>query len=100
MAAAAAAKPPVSRSSMAGWLLLLVAVAAMQTTRSSAQSCMSELSNLNVCAPFVLPGASGSPSPDCCNALQSVQHDCLCSTLRIASRLPSVCNLPPFSCTR
>ncbi|XVF50776.1 hypothetical protein PTKIN_Ptkin04bG0130700 [Pterospermum kingtungense] len=83
-------------------LLVLVAVAAVQSQTVKAQSCVTELSNLNVCAPFVLPGTSDTttPSPACCGALQSVQHDCICSTLRISSQLPSRCNLPPLNCAR
>ncbi|KAK4769920.1 hypothetical protein SAY87_030452 [Trapa incisa] len=64
------------------------------------QSCPVQLSNLNVCAPFVVPGApTTAPSPDCCNALQLVSNDCLCSTLRIASTLPTACRVPPLSCS-
>ncbi|KAI4363645.1 hypothetical protein MLD38_019836 [Melastoma candidum] len=58
-----------------------------------------ELTNLNVCAPFVVPGARGiTPSNDCFSAVQSIQHDCLCNTLRIASRLPAMCQPPPLTC--
>ena len=92
-------KSLVSLSSQVAALLLLLAVAAVQTQTAKAQSCPNELANLNVCSPFVVPGATETnPSSDCCGALQSVQHDCLCSTLRIASRLPSQCNLPPLNC--
>ncbi|XP_039029068.1 stamen-specific protein FIL1-like [Hibiscus syriacus] len=80
-------------------LLVLLTVAAVRTQTAKAQSCTTQLTNLNVCAPFVVPGATQTnPSPDCCAALQSVQHDCFCSTLSIASRLPSQCNLPPLTC--
>ncbi|XP_057788185.1 stamen-specific protein FIL1-like [Salvia miltiorrhiza] len=62
-------------------------------------TCSSSLSSLNVCTPFVVPGATAAnPNADCCGALQAVNHDCLCSTLRIASRIPAQCNLPPLSC--
>ncbi|GAB4826384.1 Guanine nucleotide-binding protein alpha-3 subunit [Ancistrocladus abbreviatus] len=99
MAAAAAAKSPVSRSSKAALLMLLLLIAfTVQLIPSQAQNCPAELNNLNVCAPFVVPGANGTPSSECCGALQSVQHDCLCNTLRIASRLPSMCNIPPITC--
>ncbi|KAK2985118.1 hypothetical protein RJ640_022996 [Escallonia rubra] len=65
----------------------------------ASQTCSAGLGNLNVCAPFVVPGVTNSaPSADCCGALQSVQHDCLCNTLRIAARLPAQCNLPPLAC--
>ncbi|XP_022968421.1 stamen-specific protein FIL1 [Cucurbita pepo subsp. pepo] len=77
-------------------LLLLVSVLLWQS-QAQAQSCSTQLSNLNGCAPFVLPGAS-NPSPECCAALGAVQQDCLCSTLRISSTLPSLCRLPPLSC--
>ncbi|GAV72489.1 LTP_2 domain-containing protein [Cephalotus follicularis] len=90
----------VSVTCQVALLLLLLIALAVQTHMAQAQtSCTSELSNLNVCAPFVVPGATNTnPSADCCGALQSVQHDCLCNTLRIAARLPSQCNLPPLSC--
>ncbi|MCD7472951.1 hypothetical protein HAX54_014389 [Datura stramonium] len=62
-------------------------------------TCSASLNNLNVCAPFVVPGTTNpSPSADCCSALQSLDHECLCNTLRISARLPSQCNLPPISC--
>ncbi|XP_022734821.1 protein MEN-8-like [Durio zibethinus] len=89
----------LSSKAAAAALLLLLAVAAVQTQTAKAQSCANVLTNLNVCAPFVVPGATETnPSSECCGALQSVQHDCLCSTLTIASRLPSQCNLPPLNC--
>ncbi|GMH09012.1 hypothetical protein Nepgr_010852 [Nepenthes gracilis] len=95
----AAAKSLVSQRSKAALpLMLIAAVALLQVTRTRAQSCTAELTDLNVCAPFVVPGANGSPTSDCCGALQSVHRDCLCDTLRIASRLPSMCNLPPITC--
>ncbi|KAF3641063.1 Stamen-specific protein FIL1 [Capsicum annuum] len=63
-------------------------------------TCSASLSNLNVCAPFVVPGLTNpNPSAECCTAIQSVDHDCFCNTLRISARLPSQCNLPPLSCT-
>ncbi|KAK1409158.1 hypothetical protein QVD17_35683 [Tagetes erecta] len=62
------------------------------------QTCPNQLSNLNVCAPFVVPGSANMlPNSDCCLALQAVDHDCLCSTIRIASTLPTQCNYP-LSC--
>ncbi|XP_041008044.1 stamen-specific protein FIL1 [Juglans microcarpa x Juglans regia] len=80
--------------------VLMLVVLAVQTQTAQAQmSCPAELSNLNVCAPYVVPGAANVvPSSECCSALQSVQHDCLCSTLRIASQLPAQCNVPAVSC--
>ncbi|GMI75510.1 hypothetical protein HRI_001220300 [Hibiscus trionum] len=89
----------LSSQAAAAAILVLLTVAAVQTQTAKAQSCTTELTNLNVCAPFVVPGAAQTtPSPVCCAALQSVQHDCFCSTLSIASRLPSQCNLPPLAC--
>lgn len=83
-------------------VVFLVAVVMGQSwlgqAQGQAQSCSAQLSNLNGCAPFVLPGAASNPSPECCGALQGVQQDCLCSTIRIASTLPSLCHLPPLSC--
>lgn len=90
----------VSLSSQAAVLLLFLVVAlAAQAQTAQAQSCTAELNNLNVCAPYVVPGATNAmPNADCCGALRGVHHDCLCSTLRIASQLPSQCNLPPLTC--
>ncbi|XVF09817.1 hypothetical protein REPUB_Repub07fG0129000 [Reevesia pubescens] len=89
----------LSSQAAAAALLLFLAVAAVQTQTGEAQSCTDQLTNLNVCAPFVVPGAlNTNPSSECCGALQSVQHDCLCSTLRISSQLPSQCNLPALNC--
>lgn len=63
-------------------------------------TCPSELSNLTVCAPFVVPGAGPTTAgSECCTALQTVGHECLCNTLRIVARLPSQCGLPSISCT-
>ncbi|GAB4858218.1 hypothetical protein Ancab_009614 [Ancistrocladus abbreviatus] len=76
------------RGKAAALLLLLITL-----TPSQAQTCTAELTKLNVCAPFVVPGANSVPSSECCGALQSVQHDRLCNTLRIASGLPSACNI-------
>ncbi|XP_057481387.1 stamen-specific protein FIL1-like [Actinidia eriantha] len=61
------------------------------------QSCSAQLGDLNLCAPFVLPGAV-NPSAECCNALQAVGHECLCNTIRVSTRLPTQCNLPSISC--
>ncbi|CAK9136803.1 unnamed protein product [Ilex paraguariensis] len=98
----AAMKPLVSLSSLATLLVMIIALVVLQTqvAESQAQTCSGELSNLNVCAPFVMPGtgANANPSSDCCGALQAVDHDCLCNTIRIASRLPSQCNLPAVTC--
>lgn len=81
-------------------LLLVVAlVARTQMAWSQPSACSTQLNNLSVCAPFVVPGAPDStPSADCCTALQTIDDACMCSTLRIASRLPSHCNLTPVTC--
>ncbi|KAL0304229.1 UNVERIFIED_CONTAM: Stamen-specific protein FIL1 [Sesamum radiatum] len=68
-----------------------------QYSESDAQTCSSSLASLNVCAPFAVPGAA-PPSADCCAALQGVDHGCFCDTLRITSRIPAQCNLPPLNC--
>ncbi|KAF9668323.1 hypothetical protein SADUNF_Sadunf15G0116800 [Salix dunnii] len=61
------------RSSVA--VLLLLTALAVQTQLAHSQQCTSQLNNLNVCAPFVLPGAANtSPSAECCNALEAVQN--------------------------
>ena len=84
------------------YVVLVIAFVVMaQTAEAQAQVCSTELSNLNVCAPFVVPGAANSqPNSDCCQALGAVSHDCLCNTLRIASRLPSLCNIPALACSK
>nr|GMC93005.1 protein 108-like [Ipomoea batatas] len=83
-------------------VVLLVATA-LQSREAEAQTaadtCATQLGNINVCAPFVMPGmAASNPSADCCTALQSVDRDCICNTLRVSARLPSQCNIPPLSC--
>ncbi|EEF51434.1 protein MEN-8 [Ricinus communis] len=94
----AALRSLIALSSQAALLLLLVALA-MQTHLVHSQTCQNQLNSLNVCAPFVVPGAANtSPNAECCNALESVQNDCICNTLRIAGRLPSLCNLSPINC--
>lgn len=98
---ASAPKSLFSLGSQISVLLILLVVAHHGTQMTKAQSgaCTSELSNLNVCASFVVPGAANTkPSATCCNALQAVDHDCLCSTIRIASQLPSQCQIPPLAC--
>ncbi|XP_062076139.1 protein MEN-8-like [Humulus lupulus] len=79
-------------------LVFMIAVVVMAHT-AEAQVCSTQLSNLNVCAPFVVPGASvPHPTSDCCVALGALNHDCICNTLRIASQLPSLCNVPAVPC--
>ncbi|CAM8993440.1 unnamed protein product [Rhodiola kirilowii] len=85
MAAAAVLK------SVAMLLLILVETAQAQ------DSCPSQLSTLNVCTPFLMPGA-GNPSAECCGALRAVPRDCVCSTIRISARLPTSCSIPPLDC--
>ncbi|KAG9156166.1 hypothetical protein Leryth_015573 [Lithospermum erythrorhizon] len=83
-------------------LLLLLIVVQSQThiVKAQAQSCSTSLGNLNVCAPFLFPGASNTnPSDQCCSAIQATDHDCLCNFLRVSARLPTQCNLPIPSCS-
>ncbi|KAK7380264.1 hypothetical protein VNO78_32772 [Psophocarpus tetragonolobus] len=80
-------------------LVLLVVAHGTQMVKAQNRACTDELSNLNVCAPFVVPGAANTnPSATCCSALRAVDHQCLCNTLRIASQLPSLCQIPSFAC--
>ncbi|KAL6581547.1 Guanine nucleotide-binding protein alpha-3 subunit [Orobanche minor] len=91
----------VSMKSLFPLIMLVVLVTQNQLViETQAQNtCATALTSLNVCAPFVVAGAATtSPSSDCCEALQSVDHDCLCSTLRIASRMPAQCKLAPLTC--
>lgn len=92
-----ALKSLVSLSSQAALLFLLTALA-MQTKTAEAQNCPG-LNNLTSCQAFLLPGAA-NPTTACCNALQGVQHDCVCNALRIAQSLPTKCNLPPLTCSK
>lgn len=94
--------PISSRATLLLLVSVVVALAVVQTGQVQAQgrSCSADLGNLNVCAPFVLPGATNSkPSTECCSALQSIDHGCICDTLRIASQIPSQCSLPPLACS-
>ncbi|KAF1884662.1 hypothetical protein Lal_00028546 [Lupinus albus] len=93
----AALKSLFSLRSQVAVLLLLVVTLGFEMAMAQ-NICTSQLSNLNVCAPFVVPGALGAPSAGCCDALQAINRDCLCNTLRIASQLPSQCQLPPLGC--
>ncbi|ESQ31723.1 hypothetical protein EUTSA_v10005193mg [Eutrema salsugineum] len=78
--------------------VLFLAITAIETGPVvRAQECGNDLANVQVCAAMVLPG-SGSPSSECCVALQSTNKDCLCNALRAATSLPSLCNLPPVNC--
>ncbi|OIV98918.1 hypothetical protein TanjilG_07353 [Lupinus angustifolius] len=84
------------RSEVAVLLFLIMTLGS--DVAKAQNACTSHLSNLNVCAPFVVPGAAAAPSAGCCEALQAVNRDCLCNTLRIASQLPSQCQLPSLGC--
>ncbi|RDX68839.1 Protein MEN-8, partial [Mucuna pruriens] len=80
-------------------LVLLVVTQGTQMARAQSSSCSNQLSNLNVCAPYVVPGAAiTNPSATCCTALQAIDPNCLCNTIRISSQLPSQCQIPPLSC--
>ncbi|XP_004496598.1 stamen-specific protein FIL1 [Cicer arietinum] len=79
-------------------LILVIALGSKMETSEAQSSCPVQLSNLNVCAPFVVPGTNADPSADCCSALKATNRDCLCNTLRIASQLTSQCQLPSFGC--
>ncbi|GER25268.1 lipid-transfer protein [Striga asiatica] len=84
-------------SSSFGVVMILLIVA--HVTETGAQNlCGTSLAGLNVCAPFVVGPNPSPPSPACCGALQGVDHDCICNTIRIASRIPAQCNLPPLTC--
>ncbi|XP_019095837.1 PREDICTED: protein 108-like [Camelina sativa] len=79
---------------------VMVMLVVMAATVVDGQSCNAQLSGLNVCGEFVVPGADRTnPSAECCNALEAVPNECLCNTFRIASRLPSRCNIPTLSCS-
>ncbi|CAN8252684.1 unnamed protein product [Cochlearia groenlandica] len=80
-------------------MVVTVALVLVVTTVNG-QSCNTHLSGLNACGEFVVPGADKTnPSAECCNALEAVPSECLCNTLRIASRLPTRCNIPTLSCS-
>ncbi|XP_010317583.1 stamen-specific protein FIL1-like [Solanum lycopersicum] len=84
--------------------LVVLAIVLLQSQVIQCQeqitTCSASLNNLNICAPFVVPGTITNPNPsfDCCSALQLVDRECICNTLRIIAHLPSQCNLPPLSC--
>ncbi|KAI3925795.1 hypothetical protein MKX01_003354 [Papaver californicum] len=82
------------------FLMLMTLGAEMKSVQShSQQSCLQDISNLNVCAQFILPGQGVAiPSAECCSALQRVDSSCICNTLRIAARIPSACSLPSLTC--
>ncbi|KAL3652374.1 Guanine nucleotide-binding protein alpha-3 subunit [Castilleja foliolosa] len=79
-------------------IVVMIAQSRFIIITQAQDTCTTSLNSLNVCAPFVVPGASTNPSSDCCGALQAVDHECLCSTMRVAARIPAQCNLPPLTC--
>ncbi|CAH2043909.1 unnamed protein product [Thlaspi arvense] len=84
-------------AALLGVVFLAMTVIETGTVVVQAQECGNDLANVQVCAAMVLPG-SGSPSSECCAALQSTNKDCLCNALRAATSLPSLCNLPAINC--
>ncbi|XP_018476792.1 stamen-specific protein FIL1 [Raphanus sativus] len=96
-----AASSSSSKSSLAMLMKVAMLVAlVLVATVADGQSCNRHLSGLNVCGEFVVPGADKTnPSAECCNALEAVPSECLCNTLRIASRLPTRCSIPTLSCS-
>ncbi|VVB15677.1 unnamed protein product [Arabis nemorensis] len=95
-----AASSSSSKSSLATIMKVAVMVALVLVVTVDGQSCNVHLSGLNSCGEFVVPGADKTnPSAECCTALEAVPSECLCNTLRIASRLPSRCNIPTLSCS-
>lgn len=80
--------------------VMFLAMSALETGPTvRAQECRDDLSNMQVCAPLVLPGAvNPAPNSNCCVALQSTNKECLCNALRAATTLTSLCKLPAFDC--
>lgn len=101
----AATKYFVSQNSGIRVVLVVVTIAILlqisdPQVQAQGTNCSGTMSDLNVCAPFVVPGATNTnPSADCCATLQSIDHDCYCNTLQIAAQIPTLCNLPPLSCS-
>ncbi|KAK1361045.1 Stamen-specific protein FIL1 [Heracleum sosnowskyi] len=95
----------LSRNSGIRMVLVVVMIAVLlqisdHQVQAQGAICSGTISDLNVCASFVGPGATNTnPSADCCATVQSIDHDCYCNTLRIASQIPTQCNLPPLSCS-
>jgi hypothetical protein len=93
---------PIASLNFGAMLVLVFVALLLQTQVSKSQTdqrCAAAMGNVNTCAPFLLPGAANEvPSQECCTALQAVDQGCICSTIQIASRLPSKCNLPPLTC--
>ncbi|PIA35795.1 hypothetical protein AQUCO_03500274v1 [Aquilegia coerulea] len=79
--------------------LLLMLMAMSTVTQAQTQTCSSQLSNLNSCIPSVVPGSNVSPSTECCSAIQQVEHDCICTTLRVVAQMPTACKLPALTCS-
>ncbi|PKA52771.1 Protein MEN-8 [Apostasia shenzhenica] len=95
--------PAMKTKTLSAFLVVLLAVAgAGRQAAAQTANCSAGLSDLTVCAPFVVPGAAGGPpipSAQCCSALKGVNRECLCNTLDIISKLPSTCSLPAVSCS-
>lgn len=92
-----ATNPMASFKNVLSLGLLALFAASLAAEAQTSQSCSSQLTNLEVCAPFALPGAA-PPSDGCCSALSTVNNDCLCNTLRIVSRMPALCNVGRVNC--
>ncbi|KAL5546883.1 hypothetical protein UlMin_006570 [Ulmus minor] len=74
-----------SLNSISQATLLVLGIALIVKVKSDeAQVCTTQQNNLN-------------PSIECHSTLGYVDHDFFCNTLRFASRLPSLCNIPPLS---
>ena len=68
------------RSHVAVMSLLVVALGTEKEMAKAQSTCSNQLSELNVCAPFVVSGASNTkPNGGCCGALEAVDPDCLCN---------------------
>ncbi|KAI3957228.1 hypothetical protein MKW98_012103 [Papaver atlanticum] len=90
--------PSLYYTSAALFLIFMTLGAEIKSVQSQ-QSCLQDISNLSVCAQFVLPGQGvATPCAECCSALQRVDSSCICNTFRIAARIPSACSLPSLTC--
>ncbi|KAI3869431.1 hypothetical protein MKX03_020985 [Papaver bracteatum] len=80
-------------TSAAVFLILMTLGAEIKSVRS--QSCIQDITNLNVCASYFLPGqADALPTAECCSDLQQVGDNCICNTVRMLAGLPRACHLP------
>ncbi|CAN6866318.1 unnamed protein product [Brassica oleracea var. botrytis] len=80
--------------------VMFLAMSALETVPMvRSQQCLDNLSNMQVCAPLVLPGAvNPAPNSNCCIALQATNKDCICNALRAATTFTTTCNLPSLDC--